>query len=198
MVARHISRDEDDFAPTPPFATRALYEHVAPSLKRDAIYSGFCDPAAGAGHMMDVAREYNHTYVCGSDVNPRRSDVLFNDFLESEEKDEVIVTNPPYKHLIRFMEKGLELATCHFALLVRVQALEGQNRFYSVYSKNPPTNIGFFSDRIPFKMGKVVRKAPKMFFHVWLHWDMGTDQKNPPIWIPPTVQQELEKDSDYD
>ena len=81
-------------------------------------------------------------------------------------------------------------------MLCRIQVLESQKRYEHIFDRIPPTQIAFFSDRIPFKSGVVVRKAPKMYFHIWLWWDDREPQ--PPIWIPPNAQQLLEKDSDYE
>ena len=81
-----------------------------------------------------------------------------------------------------------------------------QKRWKNVYTKRPPTQIAFFSNRIPFKTGAVVQKAPKMFFHVWLWWEeyFGPAMNRrkwasprPPMWIPYDAQTRLEKDEDY-
>lgn len=215
MVARRSDPKEvDDFIPTPPWATRVLYEYVAPSLKEAAPELSFYDPAAGQGHMLQVAKEYGHPIIFGTDINPLpEKGVEYHDYvwpktgedgaiIRNPEAD-AVVTNPPYKHLNTFMREGLDTARYHFALLVRVQSLESESRFFDIFSKVPPTQIAFFSARIPFKSGVVAKKAPKMFFHTWLHWDMariraGFHEPKPPMWIPPNAQQLLEKDADYE
>lgn len=201
QVARHSDYNETrDYIPTPPFATRALYEHVAPELKRNADQWSVSDPAAGEGHMTRVFSEYGHPRVIATDIEPQIG-VSRRDFLSDPvgvEPPHIIVTNPPYKYFNEFVNKSLKEAKVGVAMLCRVQSLEGQRRYASLYSKNPPTQIGFFSDRIPFKVGKVVRKAPKMFFHVWVWWNKMDPAPRPPLWIPPDVQAKLEKDSDYE
>lgn len=211
MVARHSDFDETkDFIPTPPFATRALYEVVAPELKVLAPTTSFWDPAAGHGHMMKVAKEYGHPVVIGSDITPWENEdfgIVQADFTSENKpsfKAGVIVTNPPYAKLAEFVMEGMDKAQVALAMLVRVQALETAGRYNNIYSKVPPTQIAFFSDRIPFKTGKVVKKAPKMFFHVWVYWDMQAVRagnavmaQRPPLWISPTIQRDLEKESDY-
>jgi len=216
MVARHSDFDETaDFIPTPPWATRALYEYAAPDLKKSAPFLSVWDPACGQGHMLGVFDEYKHPLIGGSDINP---DVLHHrlkpnhclweeDFTAKSKYDndvaleeaDVIITNPPYKHLNRFIEKGLENSRVGLGLLVRVQSLEGEARS-KIYLKTPPTQIAFFANRIPFKTGAVVQKAPKMFFHVWLWWSKtfsGVASPKPPMWIPFDSQARLEKDADY-
>lgn len=202
MVARHSDYDETrDFIPTPPFATRALYEHVAPELRKNAPQWSAYDPAAGEGHMVRVFGEYGHPFCYGSDLEPRSESLIWGrNFLEEPVSfvPDIIVTNPPYKHANEFVLRALDEAKRGVAMLVRVQALEGQRRYASLYSVRPPTQVGFFSDRVPFKVGRVVRKAPKMFFHVWLWWNKYDPTPRPPLWIPPDVQQRLEKDQDYE
>lgn len=212
LVARNSDfEDTKDFIPTPPYATRAFYEYVAPEVKRAAPGMSAWDPAAGQGHMLKVFEEYRHQKIEGSDLHDHGGltmvDDLFiergTDFLDCTQRSDLILTNPPYALLNDFIEHGLLRADHCLALLVRVQALEGQQRYKRIFSKTPPTRMAFFSDRIPFKVGKVVRKAPKMYFHVWLYWNTeyirkGRHQPEPPMWIPPNAQQLLEKDSDYE
>jgi hypothetical protein len=201
MVARHSDfEDTRDFIPTPPYATRALYEFVWPSLKADAPRMSAWDPAAGRGHMLKVFHEYGHRSVLGTDIAPwPLAGVERANWLEdTATKRDLIVTNPPYALLRDFIIKGRERAREGLALLTRVQALETQGRFELVYRDNPPTQLAFFADRIPFKTGAVVRRAPKMFFHVWLYWDLtGKHSPKPPLWVPPNAQALLEKDEDY-
>lgn len=202
MVTRNSDYNETrDFIPTPPFVTRALYEHVSPVLRSTARATSIWDPAAGEAHMTRVFEEYGHPEV-------RATDILANvekgvgeyDFVGPPLLSDVdyIVTNPPYKLLNNFVSMSLQRAKKGVAMLTRVQALEGQRRYASIYRDNPPTTVAFFSDRIPFKSGKVVREASKMYFHVWLWWDLEREDRDPPIWVRPDVQKQLEKDEDYE
>ncbi len=195
----------NDFVPTPPFATRALFECVAPAeLKNRPKLSGW-EPAAGQGHMAKAMGEYFPTIATDKYEHPGclpGVEIEQEDFLLSKRRADVIITNPPYSEAGPFMLHGLKQANQYFACLMRVQSLETQGRYQSIYKQTPPTRIAFFSDRIPFKSGKVVRKAPKMFFHVWLFWDLikvksGTNYKPEAMWVRPDVQRLLERDTDY-
>jgi hypothetical protein len=200
MVARHSNfKETRDFIPTPPYATRAFYEFVAPEIKGHATKMTAWDPAAGQGHMVKVMKEYRHRFVSGTDiVSHGPSGVMYHDFTKGiHQRADLILTNPPYALTEDFYRLGFERCNIGLGLLVRVQALEGAGRFRRIFAQNPPTQIAFFSDRIPFKTGVVVRKAPKMFFHVWLYWSKVYPTPRPPLWIPPNAQKMLEKDSDY-
>lgn len=211
MVARHTDFEENkDFVPTPPYVTRALFEIVEPRLKGDEVKTCY-DPAMGQGHMCKVFKEYGK-WAVGSDLYDHVG--LGDDFTPTNFANPIgdvrslsadaIITNPPYSELNGFIREGLHSADKFLALLIRVQGLETQGRYNEFYSKVPPTTIALFSDRIPFKVGKVVRKAPKMYFHMWLVWDMQlVRSRNHPkwsqtFWIRPDAQKLLEKDEDYE
>lgn len=218
MVARHSDFDEtEDFIPTPPWATRVLYEYVAPDLKEMAPLISAYDPACGQGHMMQVFSEYGHSRVVGSDFSAKQllkarerlgpdaklyHEDYVSPFLPPEQAD-MIVSNPPYKYLNEFVTKSLDEASYGVGMLCRIQALEGEKRLTKIFGPRPPTQIAFFSNRIPFKTGAVVQKAPKMFFHIWLWWrraielDGNWEAPRPPMWVPYDAQTQLEKDSDY-
>lgn len=198
IVARRSSYDEtSDFIPTPPFATRAFYEYVAPKAKENAEEWRAWDPAAGHGHMTKVMSEYGHKYVLGTDINPHPGVMIQNFLDETVRNSDLILTNPPYALLEPFVLLGLKRAQKMLGLLVRVQALESQRRYASIFKKTPPTQIAIWADRIPFRVGKVVQKAPAMFTHIYLMWDKEDPTPQPPLWIPPGTKQRLEKDSDY-
>lgn len=200
MVARQSPKSERDFIPTPPFATRALYEHVLLPRGLDPVSHDAWDPAGGHGHMARVMGEMGHYSVRCTDLWPSHEHgVSEMDFLAPTGlQSDLIVTNPPYKHLQEFIQLSLDRASRGVAMLIRVQGLEGMRRYNAIYNPLPPTTVAFFSDRIPFKQGKVVQKAPKMFFHCWVWWDLECKRQTEAIWITPTVQKDLERSEDYD
>lgn len=206
MVARHSEFDKTkDYIPTPPWATRVLYDVVSPELRAAAAGTTAWDPACGEGYMARTLKEY-HDSVQQSDVHDYGTGHAIGNFTKREFSTDAgaIVTNPPYKHLNAFIQEGLDATNRFLALLTRVQALETEGR-YDFYSRIPPTQIAFFSNRIPFKTGAVVRKAPKMFFHIWMVWDLkairergALNAQKPPMWIPYDAQQQHERDADYE
>jgi len=212
MVSRNSDFNETkDFIPTPPYATRALYRHVSPDLAEGAEGMSVWDPAAGEGHMLGVFKDQCHEPIFGTDLYNHGAGFPALDFTSRKAVDDfvfvrgkpwAIITNPPYKCMMDFILNGLDATDRFLALLTRVQVLESQKRYTRVYEKAPPTTIGIFSDRIPFKTGVVVQKAPKMFTHIWVVWDkerMGANRDDTrTIWIPPNAQQTLERKSDYE
>lgn len=212
MVARHSKFIETkDFIPTTPYATRALFEYVAPHMRDTDRIRDIWDPACGMGHMCEVFKEYNFERVMGSDIEDygytgvQYPDPSVIDFKkENSLTADAIVTNPPYALMEDFIRNGLSKSNTDFAILTRIQVLEGQTRYNKFYNVVPPTKVAVFSDRIPFKTGEVVRKASKMFTHCWMYWDIkalrekGFNDKTELMWLPPDLQSKLEKDGDYD
>lgn len=215
MVARRSNYDETaDFIPTPPYALRALFEHVYPQMKGDLRDRVALEPAMGQGHMLRTLREYCDTvkgcdlheydWIEGVEYDDWLGRVDFTNLGEVREAlgswhIDAVITNPPYKCINDFVGSALEVADRYVALLTRIQFLEGQTRYHSLFRDNPPTVVGVFSDRIPFKSGEVVRKAPKMFLHCWCVWDKAKTGEDTMIkWIPPHAQKRLEKDEDYE
>ena len=95
-VAQRIEAQDslDDF-PTPPWATRALIEHVLGGKKR--VKSQVClEPACGTGHMAKVLAEYFGT-VTAADIHPYGYGGV-QDFLATPHETNVfdwVITNPP-------------------------------------------------------------------------------------------------------
>jgi hypothetical protein len=57
MAQRREPPDALDYFPTPPWATRALFEHVLPALGIDGVGTVW-EPACGEGHMAAVIGEF--------------------------------------------------------------------------------------------------------------------------------------------
>jgi len=206
-IRDHIARrstyyETKDFFPTPPYATRALFRYLLPAYEDRAVAENYSiwDPACGAGHMNRVFDEYGFRLNIASDIGdygygPQDEVGSFQELAKTKEAD-LIVTNPPYGDMQAFVDLGLARSNEALALLTRIQFLEGQNRYHGLFSTRPPTIVGIFSDRIPFKMNVVVPKAPKMFTHIWAVWIHGAEPQ-PLRWIPPDAQQLLERAEDY-
>ncbi len=193
----------DDF-PTPQWATRALYRKVLDFEKM----GGNCvnpkdttifEPTCNRGYMVRPLQEYFGTviasdvfdYGCGFEVN----DFLF-DFYNFSKVDWVI-TNPPFNHAEEFIAKSLTISRHGCAMLLRSNFAETVGRYNRLFSKNPPSTIAQFSERVPMVKGRIDKKASTATAYAWFVWQpyrVENDTKF--IWIPP-CRKELEKDSDY-
>lgn len=196
MSQRVEAHDSLDHFPTPPWATRALCEWlIKPGYQQIGIQSCW-EPACAEGHMSRALDEY-FRYVKSSDIHlygfGQRADFLWpgGEHLSYD----WIITNPPFRLGEQFATKALELARLGVALLVRTAFLESADRYDSLYSKTPPSDVLQFVERVPMFKGRLDRYGSTATSYCWLVWRKGAVGVNF-HWIPP-CRKRLERDSDY-
>lgn len=210
MAQRLDPIDSLDFFPTPPWATRALMEHVfGCSLDEEirSYYRGYSvwEPAAGAGHMAEVLREYFGT-VQASDVHDYGHGYRVGSFIGTEDFPDVIradsigdvdwiITNPPFNLALDFALRGLSIASAGVALLVRTAWLEGGDRFTRLFSERPPSTVALFSERVPMVKGRWDPKASTATSYAWVVWETASGA-TALEWIPPGQRKALTKPDD--
>lgn len=188
------SKDGLDYFPTPPWATRALMEHV---ISHDQRGGSCLEPACGEGHMAETLMEYFRK-VAASDIH----DYGFSrveDFLNGEfGVYDWIITNPPFNLAEQFISRAQKLATAGVAMLVRTSFLESVGRYERLFSDNPPNIVAVFTERVPMVKGRLDRKASSATSYSWLVWrQKGLAYGSRCMWIPP-CRKELERDTDYE
>ncbi|WP_244521509.1 hypothetical protein [Bradyrhizobium sp. DOA9] len=196
MSGRVEPDDSLDYFPTPPWATRALVEHVLAHLKIDAQRYSVREPACGEGHIAEVLEEY-FAEVFASDVFDYGYGAVA-DFLNehTSQTADWFVTNPPFDEKAEaFFTRMLELARVGVAMFVRLQWLEGGGRYESIYSKTPPTCVAFFSERVNLCKGRWDPEGTTATAYVWLVWLRGR-RAQPPFWIPPVCRETLTRPDD--
>src|ERR1035437_4301536 len=137
-LAAPTSPQKNELFPTPPWATRALFEHVLPIVGADMRYRVLWDCCAGLGHMSAVLGEYSER-VCATDIthfdldgggNTADLGIELFDFLGEYDglKVDWIITNPPFLSAELFLEPALRAARRGVAFLERLQWLETVGR----------------------------------------------------------------------
>ncbi len=135
-------RVENDWYPTEPACTLALYEYLV-SAKLIYAETLVFEPACGDGAISKVFEQKGHK-VISSDLYPQLEGAAVKDFLTSEmmfDRDNYIrplmVTNPPYAmpHINDFIERTIALAKedgMMGALLMRneVDAAVGRRKYF--------------------------------------------------------------------
>jgi hypothetical protein len=195
MAQRIEPKDSLDDFPTPPWATRALLEHVIPDCGPFDRQSCL-EPACGAGHMVRPLREYFGD-VHASDIHPYGFGIVA-DFLASPleaNSADWVITNPPFRLAANFVERSLIVARSGIAMLTRTVFIESVGR-YQLFEKNPPSRFAQFVERVPMLRGRLERNASTATAYAWLVW--LKDSSTPPrlMWVPPCRRQ-LERYSDY-
>lgn len=194
--------DSLDFFPTPPWATRALFERVLVHLDRlnACKFQTARDPCCGRGHMSEVMRDY-FRHVIASDIadydypESERADFTQKTSVDDEAVDWLIMNSPFGALAEQFWSKSMDLAGYGVAMLVRAQWLETPGRYLRIFKDNPPSLVAFFSERVPIHKGRWVFNGKTFTAYVWLVWIKGM-QPQPPFWIPPGCRPSLTKADD--
>jgi hypothetical protein len=196
MSQRFEAADSRDDFPTPPWATRALVEHILGGADR-VRGKTVLEPACGAGHMSKVLEEY-FAEVTSSDIYPYGyggvADFLSADF--GSKTHDWVITNPPFKSAESFILKSLEIAREGVAILARTVFLESVGRYERIFSVKPPSIFAQFAERVPMVKGRLDAKASTATGYCWIVWE--ADHAGPPrlLWVPP-CRKSLEKPGDY-
>lgn len=199
----------DDF-PTPPWATRALIEHViVPTCPGDAQFAlgeeTAWEPACNRGHMSRPLREYFGT-VRTSDIHDYGSaeQEIVTDFLFPQSETgfsfpnglDWIITNPPFRLAMEFLFRGFSLCPRGgIAIIVRSAFLEGVTRHNVLFKDYPPNIIAQFSERVVMHKGKLSPRGSTATAYCWLVW-LTLGEGTTFQWIPP-CRKELERPEDY-
>lgn len=195
MAQRHEAADSPDDFPTPPWATRALIEHV---IGRDRVRGLAClEPACGRGYMARTLAEYFGQVDAADAYHYGFAPV--RDFLtypyEAKSHDWVI-TNPPFRLAEEFVDRALVVARKGVAILARTVFLESVGRYENIFSKQPPSIFAQFAERVPMVKGRVDRKASTATGYAWFVWEIGAPAAPCLAWVPP-CRRDLERDADY-
>lgn len=207
MAQRHEADDSLDFFPTPPWATRALFEHV---IGHWSAHLGW-DPACGDGAMVKVMHEYMLACAASDVHDYGLESARIHDFLQPFLPDDIgmsewIITNPPFRLGEQFITRALQIATHGVAMLVRTSFVESIGRYEGLFRDRPPALVAQYVERVPMVKGRLDRKASTATSYCWLVWSNRAHDWEQPnwkpdggtrfVWIPPCRAQ-LERDSDY-
>ena len=175
-------RSENDFYATPPLAVKHL-------LDIEEFNKNIWEPACGMNHIVNELRNKNYNVRC-SDIIKMTDDpnIEIIDFLNYNEKwDGDIITNPPFKYALEFVNKALEITDngTKIAMFLKLQFLEGQKRI-KLFEENPPKIIYVASKRYGCsKSGKFNEDGNigSAICYCWYIWEKGF--KGDPIikWI---------------
>ena len=180
---------DNDYYITPPHATHALCCEVINDLD-DISSRSVLEPAAGGGHMVDVLERY-FSKVDGHDIaDPEGRGWEIRNYITSPlpyDEYDWVITNPPYNLAMEFVSKAVGQAKIGVAMLCRFLFLEGQHRYYNLFSSNPPNRVSLFPDRV--HMGKAsinTKEKGSAICYAWFVWLTGNrDNATELKWIQP-------------
>ena len=185
----------EDF-PTPPWAGRALIEHVIGDCWREDFA---WEPACNRGYLVRGIRDY-FTQVRLSDIvyYAGRFDTV-RDFLEKgndgADLTDWLITNPPFALAEQFALRAKDVARIGTALLVRTTFAESVKRYERLFKPYPPSIVAQFVERVPMVRGRCDPNASTATAYCWMVWMKGVTHTRF-MWIPPCRRQ-LERPGDY-
>ncbi len=159
------NREEHDFYPTHPGATRAL-------LKVEKFDGAIWEPSCGEGDMSRVLEAGGYD-VISTDLIDRGYGEGNRDFLmEWQPLAPNIVTNPPFRWAIEFTDRALQLTTGKVALFLRLAFLEGVERG-KWFPNTPLARVWIMSRRVPMQRGKLQEEGDGhgVIAFAWFVWE---------------------------
>lgn len=169
------NREKDDFYPTPEYGTQAL-------LNIEKFEGTIWEPACGEGHISKVLIKNGYEVISTDLVDRGYGEARVDFLMEYRPRSHNIITNPPFKNATDFMRKGLELTTGKFAMLLRLQALEGIERT-EIYQSSPLARVYVFSKRLSIWRNGVDNGSTGMIAMAWFVWDHAYKGKPTIGWI---------------
>jgi hypothetical protein len=177
-------RQTEDYYATDPVAIdglKAVFE----------IPQNVWECSCGQGHLSKRLKEFGHT-VYSTDLVDRGYGIGNVDFLKTTElpKDcTCILTNPPYKYALEFINHALDLLPdggfC--IMLLKTTFLEGKKRYLNLFSKNPPKYVFQFSSRLLCaKNGDfetMIKGGGSAVSYAWFVWEKGFKSDTVVRWI---------------
>lgn len=161
-------RAEHDYYATDPIAIDVL-------LSVEKFNEKIWEPSCGGGHLSRGLKEAGYR-VTSTDLVERGYGEGGIDFLaQTINWQGDIITNPPYKYAVEFIEKALKLVpTGHkVAMFLKLQFLEGKAR-KAFFAKHPPKVIYVSSSRIKCaKNGDFDSVGSSAVAYAWYVWEKG-------------------------
>lgn len=161
-------RQQDDYYATDPKAAELL-------LKLET-FENILESACGEGHLSKVFAD--------NGIKTTSSDLIYRgygeqkDFFDYEQWDGDIVTNPPYKFSLQFVEHALSIVPNgrKVAMFLKLQFLEGKRRRL-LFDYCPPKIVYVSSGRLlcakNAQFEKMIRGGGSAVAYAWFVWVKG-------------------------
>lgn len=176
-------REKNDYYATDPTTLKPL-------LEKELISHNVWECACGEGHLSKELEKYGFK-VKSTDLVDRGYGKSGVDFLKCSEKfDGDILTNPPYKYALDFVEHALELikTSNKVIMFLKLQFLEGQER-RRLFNTMQLSKVYVFSKRKQCaKNGNF--KGSSAVAYAWFVWIKGHNDLPQIEWIDNVILKE--------
>jgi len=168
-------REKDDFYPTPSYAVEEL-------LNREDFVGNIWECACGEGDISEVFLKKGFE-VRSSDLINRNYGIV-EDFFESNYVADNIVTNPPYKYALDFVNEAKKKSKSKIAMFLKTVFLESEKRKTMFNDKKFPLKTVYqFSKRVTLYKNGTKMKNSGMIAYAWFVWDKNYNGKPTIEWI---------------
>ena len=163
-------RQQHDYYATEPKAMELL-------LAEESFHSVIWECACGEGHLSKVLEEHGFEVISTDLIYRGFGDPVPLDFLKDtlENFEGDIITNPPYKYALEFVEQALNSVQQgrKVAMFLKLTFLEGQKR-KEFFLHNPPKTIYVSSSRLMCAMnGNFASISSSAAAYAWFGWEKG-------------------------
>ena len=172
-ASNHSTKDrqQHDYYATEPKAVELL-------LAEETFAPTIWECACGEGHLSKVLEKAGYSVISTDFVYRGFGYPLSVDFLSDKAEgcfSGDIITNPPYKFALEFVEQALKVVMPHskVAMFLKLTFLEGQRR-KDFFKANPPKTIYVSSSRlICAKNGDFNKYDSSAVAYAWFVWEKG-------------------------
>lgn len=173
------NRQQNDFYPTPGWCVEEL-------LKREHFEGSMWECACGKGDISEVLKD-NGFDTFSSDIIDYNGYLNDNiDFLNynGEKKYDNIITNPPYKYALDFVNHSKKYANNKIAMFLKTVFLESAGRYEMFQDTEFPLKTMYqFSKRVSLYKDDKQMSAGGMIAYAWYVWDKNYTGKPTIEWI---------------
>ena len=172
-ASNHTSteRQQHDYYATEPKAVELL-------LAKETFAPVIWECACGEGHLSKALEKAGYTVVSTDLIYRGFGYPVPVDFLTDKNESCFsgdIITNPPYKYALEFVEQAIRVIKPHnkVAMFLKLTFLEGQKR-KSFFESNPPKTIYVSSSRlICARNGEFEKFGSSAIAYAWYVWEKG-------------------------
>lgn len=179
-ASNHTNKDREqhDYYATDPKAAELLLELET--------FENILEPSCGEGHLSKVFSDAGIN-VTSSDLVDRGYGTQ-KSFFDYENWNGDIITNPPYKYGLEFVEHALKIIPDgnKVAMFLKLQFLEGKKR-KKLFVSNPPKTLYVSSSRLLCAKNadfEGMRKGGgSAVAYGWFIWQKGFNGKTKIVWF---------------
>jgi hypothetical protein len=161
-------RQKEDYYATEPLATDLLCEI-------EEFKSPILEQSCGEGHISKQLIAHGYEVVSRDIVDRGYGEVADFLFLNNEQWDGDIITNPPYAFAQEFVEQALKMIQPgrKVAMFLKLTFLEGKGR-KALFKDNPPCRVWVSSSRLKCAMnGDFDSVGGSATAYAWFVWEKG-------------------------